>query len=98
MLYADGRTALDAYGESVTMVEATFPTRLDDPTLTRWHTRPDMVISAMHLANLARAYPDRVTLVGDPLPGAMLDKSREWFDTCPQLTRDEGITGFTLVT
>lgn len=90
VLYADGRTAFDAYGRDISMIE----TVIDG---VRWHTRPDMVISAQHLANLVMANPGRITLGGLTLPGAMLGKPREWFDTCPALTLADGVTGFTLV-
>lgn len=36
-----------------------------------WVTRPDMVISALHLADLAERYP-QVRLMGDTLPAALL--------------------------
>lgn len=93
-LYADGRSALDAYGPDVTIVQSDIESRVGDPsTLTRWHTRPDMVISAVHLANMARTYP-RLELVGNTLPAAMLDKPDDWFAACPQLNGEQGVTGF----
>jgi hypothetical protein len=101
-LYADGRSALEAYGSDVVMVQKDMETRLGDPSsMTRWHTRPDMVISAIHMANLAKAYaaprpgqPSVIELVGNTLPNAMLDKPQEWFDAFPQLNLDSGVTGF----
>src|SRR5678809_346096 len=49
VLYADGRTA-STYGTDAIMAEAP---NIDGR---RWHTRPDMVISAKHLLDLERAY------------------------------------------
>jgi hypothetical protein len=94
-LYADGRSALDAFGPSVVMVQSEFESVTGDPsTMTRWHTRPDMVISAMHMAQMAKQYAGRVELVGNTLPNAMTDKSEEWLATIPQLTQDCGVAGF----
>lgn len=91
VLYADGRSAFDAYGPDVTIVQGTIDGK-------HWHTRPDMVISAQHVANLAKVYPDRIELVGDTLPNALLNQSEEWLETCPQLNSEQGVTGFEMVT
>jgi len=105
VLYADGRTAFDAYGPDVTMVQKDMETRLGDlSSVTRWHTRSDMVISAQHLANLAKSYahprpgvPTSIQLLGNTLPNAMMDKPRGFFDTFPRLNTASGVEGFELV-
>jgi len=68
VMYADGRTAADAFGESAYLAEAT----IDG---VRWATRADMTVSARHLVDLQRAHSGRVTLVGDTLPAALARQS-----------------------
>lgn len=75
-LYADGRSAT-VYGESV-MCEAV----IDDK---RWTTRPDMIISAQWLVRLQQAFPDRITLVGDTLPNALMGKDDAFWAASPVL-------------
>jgi hypothetical protein len=97
-LYADGRTAFDAFGENVTLVQNDMETVLGcSETTQRWITRPDMVISAQHMAQMARDHSDRITLVGNTLPNAMLDKPAEWFATFPHLNTTQGVEGLTML-
>ncbi len=86
VMYADGRTA-SQYGTGSIMAEAT----IDG---TRWHTRPDMVVSARHLVDLVRAYPGRVHLVGKTLANAFLAQSPEWMADLPRLTDQGEVVGF----
>lgn len=78
ILYADGRSAADAYGDDVVMAEAVIDGR-------RWHTRPDMVISAMHLLDLARVYPGRITYIGDTLPNVLARQDADFLARMPTL-------------
>ncbi len=83
ILYADGRNALDCYGETSPFVEA------PDLNGRRWHTRPDMVVSAQHLLDLEKAFPG-VELMGDTLPNAL----RGVTENLPQLTASGEVIGF----
>ena len=85
-MYADGRTAL-INGPQAVMVEGLIDDR-------RWHTRADMLITARHMVDLKRAFPDRVELMGDTLPNAIMHKDAEWFSKMPNLTGSGQISGF----
>ncbi len=86
VMYPDGRTA-SQYGDTSIMAEAT----IDG---TRWHTRPDMVVSARHLVDLVRSYPGRVHLVGKTLANAFLQQPPEWMADLPNLTDKGEVVGF----
>lgn len=79
-MYADGRNA-GCYGRSV-MAEAP-PGSIDHR---RWHTRADMLVSARHLLELQKAYPDRITFVGDTLLNALQGKDDAFWARMPALT------------
>lgn len=106
-LYASGRTPREAYGDKAMMVEAILcddkscDCRLGHPETARvrfWHTRPDMVISALHLMHIAQQFQGRVELIGDTLPNLMQGKPASFFEAMPQLTGKGSISGFSLVT
>ncbi len=84
VLYADGRTAFQCYGQNQPFAEA------PDLKGRRWHTRPDMVVSAMHLLDLEKAFPGRIEIMGDTLPNAL----RGITENLPQLTQGGEVTGF----
>ncbi len=89
VMYADGRSAA-VHGDDALLAEA------PDIAGTRWHTRPDMVISAAHLLDLERGFPGRVTLVGDTLPNAIRTAAQSdpsFMDDMPKLT-PKGVEGF----
>ena len=86
VMYADGRRA-SLYGYDAVMAEAV----IDG---TRWHTRPDMVISARHLIQLCDSYPDRVRLLGATLPNAIRGKGQEFMSRMPALTGVGQVSGF----
>jgi hypothetical protein len=77
-LYATGKTA-SYFGASASMCEAV----IDG---VRWHTRPDMIISAMDLLKLQEAYPGRITLVGKTLPNALRGKPRAFMELMPAIS------------
>lgn len=85
VIYADGRCA-DTFGVDAVMAEAVIDRR-------RWHTRPDMVISARHMVELAEKYP-AVRLVGDTLPNVLRRQSRAFMDRMPALTGVGQVSGF----
>lgn len=104
-LYASGRTPRQAYGDNAVMVEAvicddmTCDCRTSHPqgaTVRFWHTRADMVISALHLVDIERMVP-QVQLIGDTLPNAIKHKPKSFFDALPKLTGKGSISGFGLM-
>ena len=54
-----------------------------------WHTKPDMIISAVWLVQMARDLP-QVELIGDTLPNALMDKDNDFLDTLPHLSDEDG--------
>lgn len=86
-LYADGRSLHDAFGADENMAEGVIDGR-------RWHTRADMIVSAIHLLELQRANPGRIVLVGDTLPNAIADKDAAWMDNMPKLSGVGEVSGF----
>lgn len=90
-LYADGRNPAECYGDKALMAEGRIDGRL-------WHTRPDMLISARHMYDLVRMYP-QIELRGDTLPNAIKDKTPEWLDVnIPRLNGSGAVEGFGLKT
>jgi hypothetical protein len=85
--YADGTTALAAYGPQGSLAEAVIDGR-------RWHTRADMVISARHTVELMQTFPGRIELVGDTLPNATKDKDADFWSRMPSLTGVGTVSGF----
>lgn len=85
IMYADGRTA-SVYGRDAAMVEAV----IDG---VRWHTRPDMVMSAMHMVQLCQTYP-QITLVGQTLPAVLRTQPPEFMDGMPYLDAAGAVQGF----
>ena len=65
-MHADGGHAL-ASGATAVTLGALIDGR-------HWETKPDMVITAQWLVRMKRALGDRLTLVGDTLPNALMDK------------------------
>lgn len=92
VLYADGRTVGEMYGDTV-MAEAEFDGRL-------WHTRPDMIRSALDLLNLQRMYPGRIHYHGDTLVTAIAPywEDPEFSARMPVLNDDGTMTNFGLPT
>lgn len=90
MLYADGRTPR-IYGDNAVITEGMIDGR-------RWHTRPDMLISAVMMHEMRETFP-AIELRGDTLPNAFKGKPREFFETqLPRLTGNGGVEGFGLLT
>lgn len=78
VLYADGRRA-SWYGTDGPFCEGVIGGR-------RWHTRPDMLISARHLIELMQEAPGRIRLVGDTLPSVLADQPPAFWAGMPDLT------------
>lgn len=77
IMHADGSNALRSDATPVTM-HGVIDGRL-------WVTKPDMAITAVWLARMARAFK-RLHLVGDTLPAALVNQSDEFLDRLPHLT------------
>ncbi len=86
MLYADGRTAAEAFGTLTPMAQTELEGR-------RWVTRPDMVVSARHLLELMAEDP-RIQIVGDTMVAAMQRQGPAYLADLPQLGPDGTITHF----
>jgi hypothetical protein len=88
VMYADGRTAGQVFGYESPMAEC--------PNIEgrRWTTRPDMIVSAMHLLELQEAFPGRIELKGDTLPSVIGRQTKEWMEGMPTLNRTGEMTGF----
>lgn len=50
-----------------------------------WETKVDMAISAIHLVQMQRHYDDRVRLIGDTLPNALMDKDDDFLARLPNM-------------
>ncbi len=87
VLYADGRTAL-TFGPETPMAEAR---NLDGR---RWHSRPDMIISAAQMVELDEAFPGRITYVGETMVNALRGQSQAFLADLPKLTPTGEVVGF----
>ena len=54
-----------------------------------WVTKPDMIISAVMLAMMKRKFKDKLILVGDTLPNALVDKDPEFLKKLPRLSSQD---------
>lgn len=72
-IYADGRTAHDAYGSLGALTQT--------PVINgrQWITRTDMIVSAQHMVEMVRWAKGRVQLMGTTLPGDMLEAGDDYF-------------------
>jgi hypothetical protein len=49
-----------------------------------------MAITARFLVDMKAYYGDRLVLVGDTLPNALVGKDDEWMDKLPSITAQDG--------
>ena len=54
-----------------------------------WTTKPDMIITAVWLVQMARAL-DELEIIGDTLPNALMDKDQDFLDSLPHLPGPDG--------
>jgi hypothetical protein len=81
-MHADGGHALTSGATSTTMggeIDGRY-----------WETKPDMLITAVWMAQMKQALPDRIDLIGDTLPNALVDKDQAFLDRLPALTGSDG--------
>jgi hypothetical protein len=81
-MHADGGSAL-ASGATAVTLEGEIDGRV-------WTTKPDMSISAQWLVQMKKVYGERIQLIGDTLPNALMDKGQDFMDRLPTLTDSAG--------
>jgi len=84
--HASGTTADEAYGGNVEV----FTGEIDGRT---WRTRADMLMAAVDLVRYAKMYPDRVRLIGDTLPNALMDKDEAFLDDVCRVVNPDELVG-----
>lgn len=78
-MYVDGRDPVTAFGPNVVIPDGVIAGR-------RFASRPDMLLSAVHLVRLAQRFRHQVELVGDTLPNWLLRVPEpEWIDLMPRV-------------
>jgi hypothetical protein len=82
VMHADGGHAL-ASGATAVTLGALIDGR-------HWETKPDMAITANWLVHMKRKLEDRLELIGDTLPNALMDKDDEFLARLPSLTDSKG--------
>jgi hypothetical protein len=82
VMHVDGSDALRS-GATALVMQAEIDGRV-------WITKPDMAITAVWLAEMAKHYPARLNFVGDTLINAIKDKPAEFFERLPALTNHKG--------
>lgn len=86
VMHADGGHALTSGATAITL------TGVIDGR--EWLTKPDMIISAVHLEKARQAHnrrtPGRVVLIGDTLPNALKDKPDDYLSRLPALIDGDG--------
>lgn len=76
-MYVDGRDPITAFGPDVITPDGMIAGR-------HVVSRPDMLLSAVHLVELAKHFPERVILAGDTLPNFLLrTPESEWRHLMP---------------
>lgn len=80
-MHADGGSAL-ASGAS----ELTMDGTIDGRT---WTSKPDMLVSAVCLAKVAKAHP-HITFIGDTLVNALKDKEDDFLSRMPTMVNSQG--------
>jgi hypothetical protein len=99
VMHADGGSALASNATPVTL-GGVIDAGTEDETVRpghgrHWETKPDLIISAVWLAQMARKIPG-LTLVGDTLPNALSGKSEAFLKMLPSMVDSSGdAIGFT---
>jgi hypothetical protein len=55
-----------------------------------WETKTDMAITAVHLVYMKRHFGDRLRLIGDTLPNALMDKPESFLERLPNIVHRDG--------
>lgn len=96
VMHADGGHAL-ASGATPLMLQATIDEETEDGTVrpgkgVRYESKIDLIISAVWLVQMQRAYKGRVELIGDGLPNALRNKTKEYLARLPKMVDGDGKT------
>jgi hypothetical protein len=93
VMHADGGSALASNATPVTLdgvIDAGTPDETVRPGHgRRWLTKPDLMISAVWLQQMARKLPE-LELVGDTLPVALMGKSEAYLSLLPKMVDGSG--------
>lgn len=90
--WLQAHTEMHANGDNALASGATPVTLTGEIDGREWLTKPDMAISAVFLMRMKQKLGDRLDLVGDTLPNAIMDKPDEFIDRLPSLIDHEGRT------
>lgn len=83
---------MHANGDHATVHGATAQTFEGEIDGRYWVTKPDMMISAVWLVKTVHKNPGRITLLGDTLPNALIDKPDEYLKRLPSMGDDLAFT------
>ena len=94
VMHADGGSAV-ASGATPLMLQAVIDEDTPDGTVRkgkgkRYESKIDLIISAVWLVQMERAYAGRVKLVGDGLPKALRNKTKEYLARLPRMVDGDG--------
>jgi hypothetical protein len=82
IMHADGGNAI-ASGATPVTLSGTIDGRL-------WVSKPDMLITSVFLVKMKRRLGDRLQIIGDTLPAALMDKPDSYLEKLPSLTDSAG--------
>lgn len=94
VMHADGGSALASNATPVTLggeIDSGTP----DETIREgqgrwWETKPDLIITAVWLAQMAKKLPGLLNLVGDTLPNALALKGEKYLSSLPKMVDSNG--------
>lgn len=55
-----------------------------------WETKPDLMVTAVFMVKMKQELGDRLQIIGDGLPAALMDKPDEYLDRLPSLLGQDG--------
>lgn len=82
IMHADGGNALASGATALTMggeIDGRY-----------WESKVDLIVSAVWLVKAKQVLGDRLTIVGDTLPNALMDKGQDFLDRLPHMTDSTG--------
>lgn len=81
-MHADGGNAV-ASGATAHTMGGTIDGR-------HWESKPDMMVTAVFMVKMKQALGDRVEIIGDTLPNALMGKDDSYLDRLPSLIGNDG--------
>jgi hypothetical protein len=88
--WLEHETIMHADGGSATASGATSLTMGGELDGRYWETKVDMVISAVWLVKAKKQLKDRLQLIGDTLPNALMNKGEKFLARLPSMTYSDG--------